>query len=466
MFENIHKIHFIGAGGIGVSALIRFFLKLGKDVSGSDAVESENSAALRNSGAKIFIGHNEKNLNNDTDLVVYSSAVPNDNSEFKKAEQLKIVSKSYPEMLGEIMKNYSCGIAVSGTNGKTTTTSLLGLMLEQAGFDPTVVVGGKIFSPNKEWDGNLRFGKNQKYFVTEACEYKKNMLNLNPKFITLTNIEEDHLDYFKDLDDIKSAFTEYVSHIPESGSLIYNQDDAASREVAEFCKAKKLSYSLDGARNSDLEAKNILEESGMQSFDLVWQGQDLGRCDIFLPGIFNIYNSLAAALTALRLGVSFEVIKKTLMEFKGTWRRFEQVGILDHALVISDYAHHPTALRETISGVKKFYPGKKILVAFEPHQKDRTLKLFNDFVESFNEADEVIISEIYSVQGRNDAEREISSLDLVNAIKNKYLSRAISYSPNLVETKKIILEKAKNFDIILIMGAGDIYKVANEVTAK
>lgn len=470
MFKDIHKIHFIGAGGIGVSAIIRFFLKLGKEVSGSDAVESENVAALRNSDAKIFIGHNETNLSNDTDLVVYSSAVPFDNPELKKAEQLNIASKSYSEMLGEIMKNYSCGIAVSGTNGKTTTTSLLGLMLEKDGLDPTVVVGGKINSPNKEWDGNLRFGKNQKYFVAEACEYRKNMLNLNPKIITLTNIEEDHLDYFKNLDDIKSAFVEYILRLSQDGALIYNQDDAASKEAAEFCKVKKLSYSLDGKQNSDpafrkasLEAKNILEESGMQSFDLIWQGKNLGRCEIFLPGIFNIYNSLAAALSALCLGVSYEIVKKTLAEFNGTWRRFEKVGILDHALVISDYAHHPTAIRETISGAKKFYPGKKILVAFEPHQKDRTLKLFNEFVGSFNEADEVIISEIYSVEGRNDAEREISSLDLVDAIKNKSPLLFVSYSPNLIETKKMILEKAKNFDIILIMGAGDIYKVANEV---
>lgn len=466
MFENIHKIHFIGAGGIGVSALARFFLKFQKEVSGSDVAESENIAELKKLGVKIFIGHNAINLNDDTDMVVYSSAVSSDNPEFKKAEQLKIASKSYPEMLGEIMKNYSEGVAVSGTNGKTTTTSLIGLMLEYAGFDPTVVVGGKITSLNKEWNGNLRFGKNQKYFVAEACEYKKNMLNLNPKFITLTNIEEDHLDYFKDLDDIKLTFIEYIGRIPENGALIYNQDDAVSREVAEFCKAKKLNYSLNDLQNADLKAENILQEDGKQTFNFVWQGKNLGRCEIFLPGIFNVYNSCAAALTSLHMGVSYKDIKKTLAEFKGTWRRFERVGILNDAIVISDYAHHPSAIKETIKGAKKFYPGKKILAVFQPHQKDRTIKLFDDFVNSFTDADEVIISEIYSVQGRNDAERKISSLDLVNAIKNKYPLFPVSYSLNLIETKKMILQKAKNFDIILIIGAGDIYKVANEVVMK
>lgn len=458
--KEANKIHFIGIGGIGVSAIAKFFLNYKKEVSGSDVNSSETIFILQNLGAKISIGHREENLGNETDLVIYSPAVPYDNPEFKKAARLGIPLFSYPEILGEVMSKYNFPIAVSGTNGKTTTASLTGLILERAEFDPAVIIGGKV----KEWNGNLRFSERQGFFVAEACEYKRAMMNLNPKAIILTNIEEDHLDYYKNLEDIKSAFTEYISKLPPDGILVYNADDIASKEIIKTAKAKKISYSLKN--EADLKAEKIIRGNGKQIFNLISYSKNLGEFEIFIPGDFNIYNCMAASALSLDLGVSPEIIKETLKNFRGTWRRFEFLGTLNGAAVISDYAHHPTAVEKTIKGAKDFFPGRKILAVFQPHQKDRTIKLFDKFTESFTGADEVIISEIYSVEGRNQTERDISSLDLTEAARKKYPHFKIFYSKNLEETKKMIIERSNYFDVILIMGAGDIYKVGEDVVKK
>lgn len=460
ILKNYTKIHFIGIGGIGVSAVAKLCLESGKRVSGSDARDSEIISDLKKLGAEIFLGHNELNLKNDADLIVYSPAVPYDNPELLKAADIKIPFKSYPEILGDIMEEFKEKIAVSGTNGKTTTTFLTGFILEKAGFDPTVVVGGKA----REWGGNLKIGKSKEYFITEACEYKRSMLSLNPKIIILTNIYEDHLDYYKDIEDIKSAFTEYIKKLPQDGLLIYNADDKISKEIADSFDIPKLSFGINS--EADLKAVNIIKESGKQSFDLIWKGNVKRGFKIFIPGIFNIENSIAASLLALKLGVDTEIIKEALKNFHGTWRRFEKIGEIGKTIIISDYAHHPAAIKETLEGAKNFYPGKKILAVFQPHQKDRTIKLFGEFVDSLSYADEAIISEIYSVEGRNEAEREISSLDLVNAIKEKHKLPSVFYSKDLEETKKMVLEKISDFDVVLIMGAGDIYKVAENLVYK
>lgn len=460
ILKNYTKIHFVGVGGIGVSAVAKLCLEFGKKVSGSDTRDSEIISDLKKMGAEIFLGHNESNLKNDTDLIIYSPAVPKDNPELLKAINLKITLKSYPEILGVIMEGFKERITVSGTNGKTTTTTLTGLILEKAGFDPTVIVGGKV----REWNGNLKIGKPEEYFIAEACEYKRAMLNLNPKIIVLTNICEDHLDYYKGIEDIKSAFIEYIKKLPQDGLLIYNADDKVSKEIADSFEISKLSYGLNFA--ADLKAVNIVQESGKQTFDLEWKGNIIRDFQIFIPGTFNIENSMAASLLALKLGIAPGIIKEVLKNFHGTWRRFEKIGEIGKTIIISDYAHHPAAIKETLKGAKNFYPSKKILAVFQPHQKDRTIKLFDEFVDSFNNADEAIISEIYSVEGRNEVERDISSKDIVNEIRKKYKSFPVFYSKNLEETENLILEKISGFDIVLIMGAGDIYKIADNLARK
>lgn len=461
--KKIKKIHFVGIGGIGISAIAKMMMKEGKKVSGTDLVISEIAEELKAKGAKFYKGHNARYLGKDTDLVIYSPAVPKGNPERKKARKLKIPELSYPEVLG-ILSRGKRTIAVSGTNGKTTTTAFSGLMLEAAGFDPTVIVGSKVKTFK---EGNLRMGKG-KYFVVEGCEWRAHMLNLLPYGIVLTNIEEDHLDYYRDLNHIIKTFEEYIQKLPKDGFLVLNADDPVSRRL-KFPNVKVLTYGIKN--KAQLVARNIKVKKEKQLFDLVRDGKKLGAFSVFVPGRFNIYNALAASSMALELGVSVDTIKKVLEGFPGTWRRFERIGKRGGAQIILDYAHHPTAIRETIRATKEFYPKKRILVVFQPHQHSRTKKLFYDFISSFDEADLIILSEIFDVVGREkEKDRNISSKDLIRELIKRYRDRAIEkkvlYAKDLDETKKLVLKNFKKNDVVLIMGAGDIYKIGEELVRK
>ena len=362
-------------------------------------------------------------------------------------------------MMGKLTEHFT-SVAVSGTNGKTTTTALLGKMLEEGGKDPTVIVGGRV----PGWDNNLRVGQSD-LFVVEGCEYKRAMLNLHPHAIILTNIEEDHLDYYQDIDDIVDAFEEYVTKLTEDDVLAYNGDDERVADVASSTVARVISFGLD--KKASVRAKDISVQDGVQTFALEVYGNELGVITAHIPGTFNIYNILGAAAIALDFGVRFEAIQKAVDNFYGTWRRFEKVGMCGGAVVISDYAHHPTAIRGTIKAAREFFSvgssGKKILAVFQPHHEDRTIKLFDEFVESFAEADEVIISEIYHVRGREEAESKISSKDLVRAVQDRGGVDAISFAKDLDTAEKMARKKAKDFDVVLVMGAGDIDKVARNL---
>ncbi|MCK5095849.1 MAG: UDP-N-acetylmuramate--L-alanine ligase [Candidatus Pacebacteria bacterium] len=456
--ENIKKVHCIGIGGIGVSAVARFFHTKGANVSGSDVGLSEQLHELKKKGICVYGSHDPQNVPKDADIVVYSPAVPDDNVEMQAAKEYGILNLSYPEILGRITEHFT-SIAVSGTNGKTTTTALLGKMLESGGKDPTVIIGGRVAG----WDNNLRVGESD-LFVVEGCEYKRSMLNLQPYMILLTNIEEDHLDYYKDIDDILDAFTDYVSKLTEDNVLVYNNDDEYVRDISKNTVARTIPFGMeDGA---GIRAKNVVVEDGKQSFTLEVYGEERGILTTHIPGTFNIYNILAALTAALDMGVSFEEIKKSLDSFKGMWRRFEKVGEYENAIVISDYAHHPTAIRGTIKAAREFFPDKKILAVFQPHHEDRTIKLFDDFVESFADADETIIAEIYHVQGREEKESKISSKDLVKAVEDRGGVDMVSYAKDLETTEKMIRKKAKDYNVILIMGAGDIDSVARQLVSK
>lgn len=453
--KNIKHVHIIGVGGIGVSALARLFILRGVVVSGSDSIENDIIENLKTIGVELKKHKDPKNITDDIDLVIYSSAIPEDHIERKVAVQKGVESLSYVDALGVLMRGHY-GIAVSGTNGKTTTTAILGKILEEEDRDPTVIVGGKISG----WE-NFRAGSGE-IFLVEACEYRRNMLKLRPDMIVLTNVEEDHLDYYEGIDDIKDAFKEYIKNLPRSGVLIYNADD---KNLIELCenntRTAKVSF---GMRPSvDLYPKNIELINGVQKFNLMWKGEDIGEFEITLPGTYNLFNALAASATALHIGVHKDVLRRALKNFRGAGRRFELVGRLDKSIIISDYAHHPTSVRGTIDAAREVYPNKKILVVFQPHQKNRTMKLFDDFSKSFNRADEVILSEIYEVAGRNETENEISSKDLVEAVKKQNSKLTVSYASSLNKAEKLIREKQKDFDVILIMGAGDIDEVARRL---
>jgi len=476
--NKIKKIHFIGVGGIGLSAVAKLMKEKGKDVSGSDMSRSLITDKLEKAGIKIYIGQAEKNITEDINLVIYTTAIPEDNPELKKARALKIKTIAYPEALGLIF-NDKFGVAVCGTHGKSTVTAMAGLLLDDAKLDPSIVVGSIV----PRYDSNLRTGKS-KYFIAEACEYERAFLNLYPKIIILNNIELDHTDCYKNLDDIKNAFEEFVGHLPEDGVLICNGDDSEitnsklqilNKFKIQNSKFKVLFFGLNESNN--VRGCDVKFENGKTEFKVFYNNKDLGKFILKMPGLFNVYNALGAIALGLLLNIPIETIKKSLENFSGIWRRFEIKGEYKNALVISDYAHHPTAVKATIEAAGQFYPDRRIFAVFQPHQHNRTRKLYKDFIKSFDGADVLILPEIFDVVGREEsADQNISSLYLVKDIKKridekklgnweigKLDNNSIFYAKNLKETRKLIDEKIKPNDILLIMGAGDIYKVADEL---
>jgi len=452
------KIHFVGIGGIGVSALARYYLEKGCQVSGSDLVSSEITEALKAKGAKIFIPHRSKlgtgqaEKHKLPDLVIYSPAVPKENPELKKARKLGIKCLSYPEALGELTKKYFT-IAVSGTHGKSTTCAMIGLLLIKAGFDPTVIVGTKL----KEFgDSNCRVGKpirqaqgKIQYLVIEADEHMASFLNYWPKIIVLTTIEADHLDFYKNLKNILKAFKKFTSHLPKDGILIANKDDK-NRDTSIFTFTKNgrvpIFYSLKQKESEKL--RKILK----------------------IPGVHNVSNALATLTVARALEIPDRISFKALAEYKGSWRRFDikRVKINNKSLIIiNDYGHHPTQIKVTLKAAREKFPKRKIWCIFQPHQYQRTYYLFKDFVKTFREAkkkswfDKLIITDIYDVAGREKPEikREVSSEKLVAELNKKQRDNKILHIATLQETAEYLLGNLRGGEVLIIMGAGDIYKL-------
>ncbi|MEK7652887.1 MAG: UDP-N-acetylmuramate--L-alanine ligase [Patescibacteria group bacterium] len=452
--EKINKIFFVGIGGIGISAVARILKSQGKEVIGSDASQSEITDELTRDGIKVFIPQKAENVPQDADLAVYTVAAPPDNIERKKIKELKIQEFSYPEFLGQLLSD-KYGIGVSGTDGKTTTTAMIGKIFLDAGLDPTIVIGSK----TGYLGGNSRAGSG-KHFIFESDEYKRAFDHYRPKIAVITNIAPDHLDYYSDLEDIKSAFGEYLTRVPDDGFIIANFDDENTKEVVGGKKAKIISFAIESG--AEVMAKNIRLQEGGQNFDLYYQNKKLGEIKLPLPAKYNIYNSLGAIAVALVCGIDFGIIKKSLADFRGAWRRFEKIGEIEERPIIVDYAHTPYAVRKTIEAAKEFYPNKKILSVFQPHQYSRTKNLFNEFVGSFDAADQVIVSDIFYVKGRERPEDfNISSKKLVEAAKKN--SARAQYGGDLKSTGELIKKQAADFDLILIMGAGDIYEMAKKL---
>ncbi|MFW0862302.1 MAG: UDP-N-acetylmuramate--L-alanine ligase [Candidatus Komeilibacteria bacterium] len=458
IYSKYKKIYLAGIGGIGISAIARLFKYHNASVAGSDAAKSSITEDLEKAGIKVNYDQVEDNIDEDLDLFIYTAAFPKDHPERIKAEKVGADIYSYPEFLGLLSKYYST-IAVSGTHGKSSTTSMLGLILSEAGLDPTVIVGSQV----KGFDHNLRIGKSN-ILLIEACEYKGHMLLTSPEYICLTNIEEDHLDYYKDLADIEDHFSRFITKV-DNTKLFLNIDNPSLFQFNEEVKAN--TYSIDTP--AKYQAANIFINNNKQYFDLYISNKKVQQICLSVPGKFNVYNALAAIAVADSLGVKPEVYKKVLSEYTGCWRRFEILGSVKTrktSLLISDYAHHPTAVSSTIKAAKEFYPDKRLIAVFEPHQHSRTKELFEDFVKAFSLADYVIISEIYDVKGREEAKDQVvSSKDLVDEIINRGQLREdqIEYSPSLKATKARILAETKAEDIVLVMGAGDIDSMARKL---
>lgn len=413
------NIHFIGIGGIGVSALAQYYFEKKHKVSGSDLVNSEIIQELKKKGIKIFIGkHKKENLLTDTNLVIYSPAVQGDNPELKEAKKRKIKTFSYPEALGELTKQHFT-IAITGTHGKSTTTAMTGLLLIKAGLDPTVIVGTKLKEFN---NGNYRAGKSQ-CLVIEACEHEESFLNYSPDIAVITNIEADHLDFYKTLNKVKRGFAKFAKKLKNGGILITEREYKSKKD---FEKLKKI---------------------------------------LKVPGEHNINNALAALAVARALKIPDKTSFEALSNYKGSWRRFEIIKILSPKpyILISDYAHHPTEVKATLTAAKDKYPKKKIWCVFQPHQYHRTYCLFNNFIKICRQIapkiDKLIITDIYSVAGREKEylKKKINSKKLVQAIERKN----IIYLP-LEEVTNFL--KKSEAEVMIIMGAGDIYKLIDKLT--
>lgn len=423
----------IGIGGIGMSALAKLFLLNGKQVSGSDLHSSDITRDLEKRGVTFHEGHDSAFVPTETELVVYSPAVQNSNVEFERALEFGIPILSYADALGELSKQYST-IVVTGTHGKSTTTAMLGLILEAAGYDPTVILGS--FVPSFE-HGNLRVGKSR-FLVIEGCEHQANILKLHPEMIVLTCIEADHLDFYKTLENVKQTFQKFVDQLGGNRLVVVNADDSISREL-------KIQNPIQYSSNSDIY-KNL---------------------KLQVPGTFNRYNATAATIAAMELGVPFEICQKTLESFKGIWRRFERVGTWNGCEVISDYGHHPTAVRVTLSAAREVFPNKKIILCFQPHQHSRTEMLFDNFVDALSFADALVLPEIYRVEGRTEDET-VSSKDLVQKIQDRNFGLPVHYAADFLEAEQKLAMLIKNMpdSVVIIQGAGNIDDLARLLTKR
>ena len=434
------KVHFIGIGGIGVSALARYYLAKGNIISGSDLISSEITRALEKLGAKIFIGpHKATSLTPNVKKVIYSVAVKPTNPELKKAQKLGIQIQSYPQALGELTKQYFT-IAVCGAHGKGTTTAMISLILIKAGLDPTVIIGTKL---REFGDSNCRVGES-KYLVIEADEYAGAFLNYWPKMIVLTNIDKEHLDYYKDLNHVIKTFGEFVSHLPKKGILVTNKDNK---------NVKKLINTIFSTA-----VKNVVWYSLKQK-----EANKIGKI-LKIPGKHNVSNALAALAVARALKIPDKISFDALSEYKGAWRRFEikRMKLPTSYTLISDYAHHPTEIKATIAGAKEKFKKKKIWVVFQPHQYQRTYYLFDEFKKAFDLADEIILTKIYSVAGREKKEitKQISSEKLAKAIQER--GKKVHFIKDFEKIPQFLKRRINPGDIVLIMGAGSIYKIVEK----
>ena len=430
------NIHFVGIGGIGVSALARHFVLEGNNVTGSDLSESEIIEDLEKLGVEVYDKHNESNLPTDVDRVIYSSAVPENNPELKKAKALGVKTESYPEALGQLTEKYFT-ITVSGTHGKSTTTSMAALMLEEAGLDPTVIVGTKLKEFN---NSNYRKG-DSKYLLIEADEWQGSLLNYDPNVAILLNLELEHLDYYKNLDQLVKTFQDYVDKIGERDSLILNNEDDNLRKL--FTKGKISYFSKE-----DPEADKVKEV-------------------IKVPGIHNLENALAVYRLGKVLDLDPKSILTGLSRYKGSWRRFEEKEIEIKGRkynAVLDYAHHPTELKATLQAALEKYPKKRIVAIFQPHQYQRSMHLKDDFVKVFEDTsiNKLLVTDIYSVPGREEAwiKEEISSEKMVSETENY----RVEYLPgDLDSISDSLIGRLQGDELIVIIGAGDIYKLESQL---
>lgn len=445
-------VHFIGIGGVSMSGLAAILLNNEIKVTGSDFKDSKNVKRLRNQGAEIFFGHEEHNIT-DQDVVVYTAAISDDNPELKRAKELNLETYDRAHFLGHIIKNFTQSIAVTGTHGKTSTTSMLTSIALAANTDPTILVGGNL----PLIGGNYRIGDGD-FFITEACEYKGSFLHFPGKVALLLNLEADHLDYYRDLNHIIDTFKEYLTLIPEDGVVVVNMDDISLREVMKDAKNKNvLTF---GLHQGDLYARSIIYDAvGRASFTVYHDGEPLMDLTLKVPGEFNVYNALGAIGSSIASRLPLDDIKKGLESYGGVDKRFQELYHKKGITVIDDYAHHPKEIINSIGTALKMHP-KRVHVVFQPHTYTRTKLLFEDFAQSFDAVDTLILLPVFAARELDTG--LVSSIELMEAIKKRNTVDTL-YFETFLSAAKHLKEIIKEGDLVLTMGAGDAVNVAYEL---
>ncbi len=450
VFSSVRHIHFVGIGGIGMSGIAEILLSQGFSVSGSDLHRTEVTDHLASLGARICVGHSADHLG-DAEVVVYSSAVrPDANPETRAALDRKIPIIRRAEMLSEVSRLKYC-LAIAGTHGKTTTTSMCGLVMMKAGMDPTVIVGGKL----KGLGGsNARLGHGD-WIVLEADEYDRSFLQLLPTIAIITNVEADHLDIYSDLDDIKEAFCEFTNKVPFYGTACVCIDDEGVRDILPSISRVVMTFGTSD--DATVRATNIVYTQRNTTFTLTVNGVDRGEIMLHVPGEHNVRNALAACAMALRCGIAFEKIRDGLADFGGVYRRFELRGERNGVLVIDDYAHHPTEIRATIDAARNGWPGRRVVAVFQPHTYTRTRDFVDEFASACAEADVVVLTDVYAAR-----EQPIPGItgELLATAARALGHSSVHYVPNVVDVAGQISGMLQPGDVVLTMGAGDIHKVA------
>lgn len=449
--SNYKKIHFIGIGGISMSGIAILLKSKGYQVSGSDRKENDHVKNLVSNGIKVFIGQSKDNIS-DQDLFIYTDAIPQHNEELMAARSTGNPVVSRGVFLGALMRNYDRSIAVSGSHGKSTTTSMIAKILLNSPEDPSILLGGDL----DEMDGNVKVG-NSDILLTEACEFKGNILNYYPSTVIILNIDEDHLDYFKDLNHIVETFIGYMKNLDEYSKAIINIDDENTGRLFEHIKGEILTFSFKN-KDADYHIENVdVDEYGHSTFILNMKGKK-EEFKLNVAGQHNIYNAMAAIIASYENGIKIDVIKKAIGEYKTLHRRLETIGEKDGALVITDYGHHPVEIKTTLDAIKSF-SSRNIITVFEPHEFSRTKALLNGFSESFDKSDEVIITDIYPA--REEFDDTIHSSHLVD----KLLDRGVNakYISSFEEVVDYLNGKVNDGDLILALGAGNADQLAKMI---
>ncbi|TLY32921.1 MAG: UDP-N-acetylmuramate--L-alanine ligase [Ignavibacteria bacterium] len=452
MFSSIKKIHFVGIGGIGMSGIAEILLNEGFKVSGSDKSLGEVTERLKTLGAEIMEGHRARNVGRDVDALVYSSAVGPDNPELVEAKERKIPLIRRAEMLAEVMR-LKYGIGIAGTHGKTTTTSMVSLVLMEGGLDPTVIVGGKLSGLGGT---NARLGHGE-FIVVEADEFDRSFLSITPTVAVLTTLETDHLDTYRDLEDIKGAFIQFADKVPFYGFIVLCLDDPALQDIMpELSKKKIITYGMNP--QADIQASDLRFKDDTSSFEVIKENRELGHVSLQIPGKHNIQNALAAIAVGLELGVPFSSVKSGIEKFAGVYRRWEKKGEANGIAVYDDYAHHPTECRATLLGVKGGWRRRAVCV-FQPHLYSRTRDFCEEFAKAFLLADVLVVTDVYPA--REEPIQGVTGELIVNAAK-QYGHKDVHYVADKRKVPEALAKITQANDIVITMGAGDIWRYGEE----